>query len=709
MSPTRAVASVRPGKSQPRVGRGARRTGSILVVGAAVLIGFGACGAACAAGGDFTLHDLRDIVSLSDPQVSPDGREIAVVVSTPDWDTDKTGHEIDLIDVASGARRPLTRYRTKVSSPRWSPDGTRLAFIALDTTPPEPASTDGESKTAADANKKDASKKYDQIFVLPMDGGDALRVTEASRDVVSFSWSPDGKTIAYVTADVPANEKAIKAHDDAFKVTENNFLVRAALTPSHLWIVPSTGGKAKRLTQGPFSLDTDQQDSAPEPAWSPDGRTIAFSRFPDPYWAFSYESVIDTVAANGGNPSTLVDLAGATGLKYAPSGDAFAFTRPRGGDENNGNGVYVDEGGRTLDATRALARNIDFYAWRPDGKSLLLVGEDGTHSVMWEQVVDGGASTLDLGDVEIAGQPSVSSNGVIAFVGETPSHADELYVMASPSTRPRRLTDVNGFLDSRLLGRVTTVAWRGPNGFREDGVLTYPPGYERGVKYPLVLVIHGGPEGASTVRFSPLVRLLAAAGFLVFEPNYRGSTNLGDAYQHAIYRDTGEGPGKDVMAGLAAVEKLGIVDPKRIGVSGWSYGGYMTDWLSSRYPLVWKAAVSGAALNDWVMDYTVAFYQQGDLYFFGGSPWTARYYRIWRAQSPITHARSVKAPTLIMGDVGDPNVPLVNSYEWYHALRDNGTPVEFYAYPADTHFPGDIVRTSDVYRRWVGWMTTHLR
>ena len=261
------------------------KTGSFLSMGAAALIGFWACSAAGAAGRDFTLPDLRHIVSLSDPQVSPDGREIAVVVTTPDWNTDKAAHEIDLIDIASGARRPLTRYRADVSSPRWSADGKRLAFITLDTTPAAPKPAVGKSPAAADANEK-----YNQVFVLPMDGGDAQRVTDANRDVVSFAWSPDGKTIAYVAADAPVNEKAIKAHDDAFKVTENNFLVRAALTPSHLWVVPSTGGTAKRLTQGQFSLETDQQDSAAEPAWSPDGRTITFSRFPDPYWALSYKS-----------------------------------------------------------------------------------------------------------------------------------------------------------------------------------------------------------------------------------------------------------------------------------------------------------------------------------------------------------------------------------------------------------------------------------
>jgi dipeptidyl aminopeptidase/acylaminoacyl peptidase len=677
------------------------RTGSFIAAGAAVLLGFIACGSARAAGRDFKLSDLRSLIGLSDPQVSPDGREIAVTVSRPDWKTDKASHEIDLIDVATGARRPLTRYRTDTSSPRWSPDGTRLAFIAMDTTPAAPASAD-EKHPSGDG------EKHNQVFVLPMDGGDALRITDAARDVASFAWSPDGKTIAYVAADIPTNEKAIKAHDDAFKVTENNFLVRAALTPSHLWVVPSAGGKAERLTQGEFSLQTDQED-APEPAWSRDGRTIAFSRFPDAYWALSFRSVVDSIEAKGGAPSTLVDLEGATTSSYAPAGDAFAFMRPRNGDENNGSAVYVREAGKTFDATQKLARNIDSYAWMPDGKSLLLVGQQGTHSVMWQQVAGGSARLLDLAGIEIASRASVSSNGVVAFIGSTPSHADELYVMKSSDAPPRRLTDVNGFLDSLALGRTTTVDWRGPNGFREDGVLVYPPSHGEGGKYPLVLMIHGGPEGTSTVRFSPLAQLLAAAGFLVFQPNYRGSTNLGDAYEHAIYRDTGDGPGQDVMAGLAALEKQSIVDTHRIGVSGWSYGGYMTDWLSSHYPSTWKAAVAGAALNDWVMDYTVAYYQQGDVYFFGDTPWTTRGYRIWRAQSPIAHAQSVKAPTLIMGDVGDPNVPLVNSYEWYHALRDNGVQVEFYAYPADTHFPGDIVRTTDVYRRWVGWMTSHLR
>lgn len=638
-----------------------------------------------AAAPPFQLDDLQRIVGLSEPRISPDGKHVAVIVSTPDWKADKNRQEIDLVDTATGARRALTWKREEIASPRWSPDGSRLAFLAKD----------GETKEA-------------QLFVMPMEGGDAQRVTEAKHGVDSFSWSPDGKQLAYVSEDDPANAAAIKQHDDAFQVTDNHFLTRAALAPWHLWVVSSAGGAAKRLTQGDFSLQTDQQDSAPEPAWSRDSRSIAFIRFPGSYWGPSFHSVIDAVDANGGAPRTLVTDEGAMDVTYAPDSETFAFMRPRGGDQNNGNAVYVSDDGRIRDVTRALARNFNSYIWLPRGKSLLLAGDEGSHASLWEQPLSGPAHRLDLGDVEADANVSVAKNGALAFVGSTATHPGELYVMDSVRAKPRRLTDLNAFVDGLALGRVTSIDWQGPDGFREDGVLTYPVGYQQGRSYPLVLVIHGGPEESSTASFSPLPQLLAAAGFVVLQPNYRGSTNLGDAYQHAIYRDTGDGPGKDVMAGLAAVQKMGLVDSGRIGVSGWSYGGYMTTWLSGHYPL-WKAAVSGAALTDWVMDYTIAYYQTGDAYFFGGSPWMAKYRDIWREQSPITYAHNVTAPTLIMGDVGDPNVPLVNSYEWYHALRDNSVPVEFYAYPVDTHFPHDIVRTTDVYRRWVGWMTKYLQ
>ncbi|MGH8126721.1 MAG: S9 family peptidase, partial [Rhodanobacteraceae bacterium] len=537
--------------------------------------------------------------------------------------------------------------------------------------------------------------KKPQIYVMPMDGGDAMRVTDSKQGVDTYSWSPDGSQIAFISQDPALNAKAIKAHDKGFRISDGNFLLTEDVAPWQLWVVSATGGDARRLTAGKFSLDT-VQGGATAPAWSRDGKQIAFTKYPGPYWGPSFHSVIAEIAAAGGKVRALVSSETSMDVRFAPTGDLYAFLRPRGGDQNNGNAVYVGGGGSVYDPTAALARNFNGYAWLPHGKALLLAGQLGTRSVLWEQPLHGAARVLDLGAVEVGSGVSVAKDGELAFVGSTKTHPGELYVMTSVNARPRRLTDLNAFVDKLQLGRTGSVQWKSADGFDEDGVLTYPVDYTRGKKYPLVLVIHGGPEGASGVDFSPLAQLLAAQGFLVFQPNYRGSINLGDKYQHAIYRDTGEGPGKDVMAGIAAVEKLGVVDKDRIGVTGWSYGGYMTTWLTGHYD-VWKAAVAGAPLTDWVMDYTLAYYQKGDTYFFGSSPWTDAGWKIWREQSPITYARNVKAPTLLMGDVHDPNVPLLNAEEWYHALRDNGVTVEFYAYPEPTHFPHDIVQQTDVY------------
>ncbi|MGE5624090.1 MAG: prolyl oligopeptidase family serine peptidase [Bacillota bacterium] len=633
----------------------------------------------------FQLEDLRRLVGVSDPQISPDGKRVVVIVSHPNWDDDKNDKEIDLVDVDTGAVRPLTYKRTGLDSPRWSPNGDRLAFLA-----------------------EDPDTKQAQIFVMSMEGGDPVRLTDGKQGVASFTWSPEGKRIAYYVQD-EEDEDAAKHHQDVMQVTDNNYLVREPVKPWHVWVVDAAGGKAKRLTEGSWSVQTDQDTGTPL-VWAKGGTAIVYAKFPDSYFGNSYLSTIESVGADGASGQLLVDEAGAVYPQYSPSGKLLAFMRPRDGDQNNGNAVYLKTVTGSRDLTHALAHNVDDYLWLPDNSGLLLEGADSTDSVLWRQPLQGPAVKLDLGGVAPRGF-SLSRKGALAFTGMTADHPAELYVMDSLKAKPKRLTHFNDFVDGLALGRSVGVDWKSEDGFAEDGVLTYPAGYEQGRKYPLVLVIHGGPEGQSTLGFTPLVQLLAAKDFLVFQPNYRGSTNLGDAYQHAIYRDTGEGPGKDVMAGLAAVLKLGVADESRIAISGWSYGGYMTSWLNGRYPDRWKAALEGAALNDWLMDYEISYYQHGDLYFFGGSPngpdpATAK---LWREQSPIAFAGAVKAPTLILGDAGDNNVPIVNSYEMYHALQDHGVTVEFYVYPVNTHFPGDVVHTTDVYDRWVKWMKKYLK
>jgi dipeptidyl aminopeptidase/acylaminoacyl peptidase len=534
-------------------------------------------------------------------------------------------------------------------------------------------------------------------------------VSDVPNGIDNFAWSPDGERFAYVTQDENPHKKQLDEHLDAFEVGSNDYLHKSEAMPSHLWVMDLSGRKARRLTSGSWSLGTVDPYGTSDVSWSADGKKIAFVHFPTPLVGDSLGSVIDVVDVASGkriqlNPHSDME----DSPEFAPTGTAISYTRNTNGDAGNGTSVYVTHlGAGGHDDRLDVDRNINGKVWAADGKAVWLFGNDGSHVSAWYAPLGQRAQKVSLGDLAIAQTGNVSRTGALAFIGTTTLHPGELYYLASPSSRPVRLTDLNGAIAKLDLGTVVPVTWRN-NGFVEDGVLTLPPHYDPHKAYPLVLVIHGGPQSASTLAWSSQNQLFASHGYMVFNPNYRGSTNLGDRYQHAIVRDAGDGPGRDVMAGIAAVERSYKVDKSRIAVSGWSYGGYMTSWMIGHYN-IWKTAVSGAALNDWFDDYNVAFYVYTDVPFFGGSPWNPKYTEMWRAQSPITYAQNVRTPTLILGDLGDNNVTITNSFKMYHALKDNGVPVEFVAYPVHGHHPSDPVRSEDVTRRWLAWIDRYLR
>jgi dipeptidyl aminopeptidase/acylaminoacyl peptidase len=304
---------------------------------------------------------------------------------------------------------------------------------------------------------------------------------------------------------------------------------------------------------------------------------------------------------------------------------------------------------------------------------------------------------------------SVNERGQIALTGSEPGSPIEIYLLDSAGGRPRQLTHYNKAITALELGKTETVRWTGQDGVANDGVVTYPPNFETGKKYPLVLYIHGGPRSASKEAFSNYAQLFAAQGWVVFEPNYRGSDNLGNAYQAAIWNDAGAGPGRDAMSGVEMLKKRGWVDEARMATCGWSYGGYMTTWLLGNYPKVWRAAVAGAAVTDWMDQYNLgdANVRRGSA--FGGSPYTEeKRMEQMRVQSPMTYVNNVTAPTLIMATTGDYRVPITESYRFYHALRDRGVTTQFIGYPVAGHSPTDPVHQRDVYRRYVGWLKQYL-
>ena len=642
------------------------------------------------------LGDFAKIVSVSDPQISPDGKSIVCVVSRSNLEQDRDDRELVLVDVATGSMRLLTYDRKGVHSPRWSPSGDRLAFLAAVGT---------------------GSAERQQLFVLPMNGGDPSKVTDAPNSVEQFAWRPNGQEIAYVFADEAENKKEVEKHRDAFEVGDNGFLETKAPTPSHIWLIALDGSQPKRLTSGSWSLPKVLPPSSPSSpiSWSPDGSSIVFTKQDDPHSGDSDQRTVQVLNVSSGQIRKLTshDKLEGFGL-FSPDGEHIAYWFPRDGSRANENEIFVTSasGGEGQDATRAIDRNILRAIWMPDGKSLLVGGHDGTQVALWLQPLGAPAKKLPLGDVS----PSwsfwvdafVGGKGEIAFAGSTPGQPSELYYMASVNDAPKRLTNFNQEVAALALGRTEKFEWQGPDKFAEDGVIVYPPGFQKGKKYPLVLIIHGGPRAASTTQFSFFAQFVAAQDCVVFQPNYRGSENLGNAYTHAIWNDAGDGPGRDVMAGLEALKKLGFVDESRIGVSGWSYGGYMTTWLMGHF-LGWKVAVAGAAVTNMVDQYNLADFNVTERYIFNGSPYVGDNLKAYIDQSPITYASKMKTPTLVLSDTGDFRVTVTQSYQLYHALKDNGVPVRFFAYPVSGHFPSDPVRQMDVYRRWSEWLMQYLK
>jgi dipeptidyl aminopeptidase/acylaminoacyl peptidase len=342
----------------------------------------------------------------------------------------------------------------------------------------------------------------------------------------------------------------------------------------------------------------------------------------------------------------------------------------------------------------------------PDGRSLLVGANDGTRVSLWEQPLGGVAHPVDLGPIAETTGIAVGPGGALAIVGSEALRPPELYYLESLDSEPRRLTDLNLEVASRTLGRTESLTWKSEGGLRPDGVVTYPPDFAAGRSYPLVLVVHGGPEAASNEAFDPLAQLLAARGFVVLQPNYRGSDNLGNAFQRAIAQSPGEGIGKDVMAGIEALKKRGGIDPARIGVSGWSFGGFVTAWLVARHPEI-KAAVVGAAALDFFDMWSLSDLGPRKRHALTMAPWSRESF--FRDHSPLTHAGRIRTPTLILSNAADARVPVSQSFKLFRALRANGVETSLVLYPTGGHVPRGPVRERDVYRRWLEWLEARLQ
>jgi dipeptidyl aminopeptidase/acylaminoacyl peptidase len=636
--------------------------------------------------------DLTRIVKLGDPHFSPDGKTLAYVETRANVDADEYESEIEIIPVSGGNGRPLTR-RHHAGSPRWSPSGDQLGFLAPD------------------------GDKIMQLYVMPMAGGDALQLTKGKDGVDQFAWSPDGTNIAFALTDPKPDLKGEEKFRTAFKVGNDDITIQEAVRPVHLWLVAAAGGEPKRLTSGTWSLPSSLPPGPPSSpiAWSPDAKSIVFVRQETPSTGDQFRSRIQVLDVASGQ---IRSLTGSTELEgypvVSPDGSKIAYWRNRDARPWNYQDVWLSDfaGGAGRDIGITLDKNVYLTHWSPNGDWLLVGASIDTTVGLWRLQPSGSAAPVALSGVMPTNaywiDADIDARGDIAFIGQTKSDPYELYLVPADGGSTAALTRVNAALADLTLARTETVTWKGPGGRTLDGVVTYPAHYEQGRRYPLVLLIHGGPNSSSRDRFSLLPQTLASHDWLIFEPNYRGSDNRGNAFFAAIYRDAGQGPGEDVMSGVEYLKQRGLIDPSRMAVTGWSYGGFMTAWLAGHYP-VWKATVAGAPLTDWVEMYDLSDGNVTTVAQTGASPYVGDGMAINRRQSPSSAFSKIAAPTLILCDTGDFRVPVAQSFGLYRALVDNHVKAEFYAIPVGGHFPGDPIRQKDVFQRWQDWLVPYLK
>jgi dipeptidyl aminopeptidase/acylaminoacyl peptidase len=647
------------------------------------------------------ISDAARILNLEEPAISPDGRTVAMLVYHQDLVHAQDVPSLVLVDVASGHMRTIVRGRD-VAVPRWSPDGSRLAYLA------------------ADANG------VVQVYQRSLDGVE--RVTGSPTDIIDFQYRPDGREIAYVAADLPANRGELAKHHDYFFAGNNEYTATALTPPDHLWVISPDGGRARRLTSGSWTIAPTDPGGifTSQFAWSPDGRRIAFTRVATTFAGDDELSTIWEVDSSGGTPTKLTAL---PQFELSPSygaKDSLLFWYPAGGNFLAENTLMLSHGALGHGFSALLPqfdRNVAGTLWFPDGERMLVCASQGTQVKAWV-TRQNGIVPFDLGPRNIICDPYSSStfdagiaasfarNGGLAFLANDARHARELFFLAAGALAPRQVTHLNSFLDTLSFGDMREVDYNGPNGFAEDGVVTVPPQYDpkNPKRFPIVLLIHGGPGLSNNLEFAwedwPLAQLIASAGYVVLQPNYRGSDNLGNAYMLAIQNDTAAGPGNDVMAALAAVEREPYADSTRVAVSGWSYGGLLTTWLIG-HSHIWRSAVSGAAVNDETNEYNTSISNVQNTYYLGSSPYVGDGPHIYAEQSPITYYKDITTPTLIWSTVGDPVVPISQSYALYHALTDNHIENKFLVFPATTHGPSNPVQRADLTRFWIDWIERH--
>jgi dipeptidyl aminopeptidase/acylaminoacyl peptidase len=645
-----------------------------------------------------TMEDVLALRGVGAPQWSPDGKWLAFTVS--DWNRKENRRDshVYLVPAEGGEVVRLTNGERGETQPQWSPDGRWIAFLA-NRSAPAPGSAAGAGGAGGGGN---------QIWIIPVRGGEAEKVTEEEAGVSQFRWSHDAKRIAYVVRDTPQDKaERDKRRRDRFDaiVVDSDFIY------SHLWTIDVATKKKQRVTEGTFS--------ASDPQWSPDGKWIAYVAAQSGAQESSFTDIsenrntdIYVAPAEGGKPRQLTTGPGPDSQpRFSPDGKWIAFTGfadPTVWAAKTDLYVMSADGGAARNLTERQSDSVSGPArWSKDGRDLYVTAAVGLLGQLLRVPAAGGeARAVFERPGAYAGVDLSHDNTRLAFLFEDSKRPEDIWVSTAAGRDAKRLTDFNPQTKEFALGEIETLKWKGADNLEIEGMLVKPVGYEQGKRYPTILQIHGGPYARFAYGFEGRAQIYAGHGYAVLMPNPRGSTGYGQKFAAANVRDWGGKDFQDLMAGVDHVVKLGVADPERLAVMGGSYGGFMTFWAVTQTDR-FKAAIGHAGISDWY-----SFFGQSDIpglmeYGFGGTPWAAREtYERW---SPVRFVDRVKTPLMITHGEQDRRVPIAQAEQYYRALRRRGVPVVFVRYPRAGHGITEPNHLIDLLRRHVEWFDRHLK
>ena len=646
----------------------------------------------------FKLDDLARLREVRDPQLSPDGQWVAYVVATIDTKEDKGNTHIWMIGYDGTNDRQITFSTDSESAPRWSPDGKYLSFTS----------------------SRPGKAKGNQLWLMDRGGGEAYQFTELKGRLQGYEWSPDSKRLALVIGDPdpeaeaaaspapgtpPKPPKPIVIDRYRYKQDGQGYLLSGR--HSYIYLYDVATKKLDRLTKSKWDESS--------PSWSPDGSRIAFmsNHADDPDRDPAAQLFVANTAAGAAEKqlTTADNRASRARPEWSPDGTRIVFTE---GDEkkygayNIEHLAFVPADGSTapsrMKAVEDLDRGVSGLRVSSDGKSVnALVTDD--RSVYPVSITR--AAVVRLMNPPVVVSSLNTGGGHTVLLSGDDTKPTEVYAMEGNALR--QLTHQNGALLAELqIAQTDEVNFKSKDGTEVHGLLTYPLDYVKGTRVPLLLRIHGGPNGQDQHSFSVERQVFAANGYAVLVVNYRGSSGRGQKYSRSIFADWGHYEVEDLEAGVDHVIQMGVADPDRLGVGGWSYGGILTDYMIATDPR-FKGATSGAGTA-----FTVAFYGT-DQYIIQydyeiGPPWNPKAWETYQKISyPFLHADRIKTPTLFLGGERDFNVPVQGGQQMYQALRSLGVDTQLIIYPNENH---GITRPSyirDRYERYLAWYDKYVK